>query len=64
MSNDDNSLTQMTALISVLSFMLIILISKGPSKEPPDSAIFRSPAIPTQLNVIVFLISVMLLCVE
>lgn len=52
-SNDDNSMLQMTALISVVSIVIIILFSKGPTKKPAESFISRSNnANPACFNII------------
>ena len=52
MSNDDNSMLQMTALVSVVSIMIIVLFSKSQTSQPPGYLVSGSPADQTQFNAI------------
>ena len=51
-TNDDNSMLQMTALVSVVSFMILVLFPKGDSSQPPGYLVPGSPAGQTQFNAI------------
>ena len=52
MSNDDNSMLQMTALVSVVSIMIIVLFSKSQTSQPSGYLVSGSPADQTQFNAI------------
>ena len=52
MSNDDNPMLQMTALVSVVSIMIIVLFSKSQTSQPPGYLVSGSPADQTQFNAI------------
>ena len=52
-SNDDNSMLQMTALVSVVSFLVLVLFSKGQTPSQPSGNLApRSSADQTQFNAI------------
>ena len=52
MNNDDNSMLQMTALVSAVTIMILILFSKGQSSQPSGYLVPGSPAGQTQFNAI------------
>ena len=51
-NNDDNSMLQMTALVSVVSIMILVLFSDGQASQPSGYLVPRSPADQSQFNAI------------
>ena len=52
MNNDDNSMLQMTGLLSGVSIIVVVLLSKGQTSQPRGYLVPHSAADQTQFNAI------------